>query len=67
MVIRPMYSNPPLHGARIVHRLLVDPKLRKEWEDELSMVANRILKMRSLLKEELINCGAKGNWDHITN
>ena len=27
MVIRPMYSNPPRHGARIVSTILEDPKL----------------------------------------
>jgi len=27
MVVRPMYSNPPRHGARIVTTILEDPKL----------------------------------------
>ena len=26
LVIRPMYSNPPTHGARIVEKILADPK-----------------------------------------
>lgn len=42
LVIRPMYSNPPLHGARIIAKILNNPQLRKEWEIELKMVAKRI-------------------------
>ena len=31
IVIRPMYSNPPINGARIVETVLNTPALRKEW------------------------------------
>jgi aspartate aminotransferase len=31
ILIRPMYSNPPIHGARIVAGILGDPKLNEEW------------------------------------
>ena len=31
LIIRPMYSNPPAHGARIVSTVLSDPTLFKEW------------------------------------
>jgi aspartate/tyrosine/aromatic aminotransferase len=34
MVIRPMYSNPPVHGARLVAEVLGDPKLRTQWATE---------------------------------
>jgi aspartate aminotransferase, mitochondrial len=34
MVIRPMYSNPPVHGARLVAEVLGDPKLRAQWATE---------------------------------
>jgi aspartate/tyrosine/aromatic aminotransferase len=30
-------------------------------------MADRIIKMRALLKENLENLGSKHNWDHITN
>ena len=33
ILIRPMYSNPPIHGARIVTEILSNPELRKEWYD----------------------------------
>lgn len=31
ILIRPMYSNPPIHGARIVDKILSDPALKKQW------------------------------------
>ena len=30
-IIRPMWSNPPIHGARIVLEILRSPQLFKEW------------------------------------
>ena len=66
-IIRPMYSNPPAHGARIVAKVLGDPVLYKKWKQELQVMSGRILEMRTLLKQELINLGTPGNWDHITS
>ena len=48
-------------------RILENPQLKKEWEEELIMVSNRILEMRKVLKEELIKNKCSGNWDHIIN
>lgn len=31
ILIRPMYSNPPIHGARIVDIVLHDPSLKSLW------------------------------------
>lgn len=31
ILIRPMYSNPPINGARIANEILGDPKLRADW------------------------------------
>ena len=31
ILIRPMYSNPPIHGARIVSEILSTPELRTQW------------------------------------
>lgn len=35
ILIRPMISNPPIHGARIVQEILADKGLRQEWYAEL--------------------------------
>lgn len=31
LVIRPMYSNPPINGARIVTEILTNPQYRDQW------------------------------------
>lgn len=66
-VIRPMYSNPPLHGALIAARILGDPALRESWMNELKEVSNRIIQMRGQLRGELEKLGTPGDWSHITN
>ena len=67
MTIRPMYSNPPLHGALIVSTILADAQLTAGWRQELKQVADRIILMRSRLVEELTKIGVPGDWTHITS
>ena len=31
IIIRPLYSNPPINGARIANEILTNPELYKEW------------------------------------
>jgi len=31
IIVRPMYSNPPIHGARIVSTILSTPDLYHQW------------------------------------
>lgn len=35
---RPMYSNPPVHGALIVSTILDDPDLKKLWLKEVKVL-----------------------------
>ncbi|TPX38597.1 aspartate transaminase [Synchytrium endobioticum] len=66
IAIRPIYSNPPLAGARIVKEVLSRPELRKEWHGEVKVMAERIICMRSCLRNLLIETyKSKRNWDHI--
>jgi aspartate aminotransferase len=60
-------SNPPAYGARIASRILNDPVLFKEWEDDLRTMSGRILDMRAGLRERLEKKGTPGSWDHITS
>jgi aspartate aminotransferase len=53
MVIRANYSSPPVHGARIVDKVLNDAANLQQWKDELSAVAGRIIEMRSALRGKL--------------
>jgi len=65
-IARSEYSNPPKFGALIVNYVMSDPELRKEWDEEISMMGNRIKQMREMLKKKLIEVGSKRNWDSIT-
>lgn len=67
ILIRPLYSNPPIHGARIAGTILNDAALNKQWLSEVKGMAERIIKMRALLKENLEKLGSKHDWSHITN
>jgi aspartate aminotransferase len=62
-----MYSNPPVHGARLVNEILSDPVLRKQWRGECKSMAERIQLMRSLLRNKLKEVGSTKDWKHITD
>ncbi|KAL4440725.1 hypothetical protein ABPG77_000434 [Micractinium sp. CCAP 211/92] len=64
---RPMYSNPPLHGALLVHTILSDPELKQQWYGEVKGMADRIISMRSLLRQNLESLGSPHSWQHITD
>jgi len=66
-IIRPMYSSPPIHGARIVKEVLGDPALQAQWTDECRAMAERIQAMRALLREGLAKAGSTRDWAHITD
>jgi aspartate aminotransferase, mitochondrial len=66
IIIRPMYSNPPAHGARIAAAILNTPELYGEWEAEVGMMAKRIISMRERLYDMLSkDLKAPGEWGHI--
>ncbi|KAM7260148.1 hypothetical protein ACFE04_015889 [Oxalis oulophora] len=52
-IARPMYSNPPVHGARIVANIVGDPSLFNEWKAEMEMMAGRIKNVRQKLFDSL--------------
>jgi aspartate aminotransferase, mitochondrial len=67
ILIRPMYSNPPINGARIVNEILSDPELRKEWLGDVKGMADRIISVRAKLRDNLEKNGSTRDWSHITN
>jgi aspartate aminotransferase len=67
LVIRPMYSTPPMHGALIVHKVLSNPEYFKRWSDELEKVSHRIIEVRALLRKKLEDLKTPGTWEHITS
>ena len=66
LIIRPMYSSPPIHGAGIVKTVLGDEKLAAQYYTECAEMASRISDMRTLLKDELEAAGSELDWSHVT-
>lgn len=63
---RPMYSNPPVHGARIVANVVGDPALFDEWRAEMQLMAGRIKEVRQKLYNELSSKDKKGkDWSFV--
>lgn len=62
-LIRPMYSNPPIHGSRIVETIFADETLMTEWLADLDAVVGRLNVVRDKLYEKLDKTNY--NWDHL--
>mmetsp|Transcript_18541 Transcript_18541/g.31173 ORF Transcript_18541/g.31173 Transcript_18541/m.31173 type:complete len:428 (+) Transcript_18541:77-1360(+) len=67
MIARPMYSNPPIHGASLVSTVLGDPELKSLWYKEVKGMADRIIDMRASLRTELEASGSTLKWNHVTD
>lgn len=65
-IARPMYSNPPIHGARIVANVVGDPALFNEWKEEMQLMAGRIKSVRQILYDSLCAKDKSGkDWSFI--
>lgn len=62
-LIRPMYSNPPIHGSRIVETIFSNDNLLKEWLSDLDSVVGRLNVVRDKLYQKLDK--SNYNWDHL--
>jgi len=67
ILIRPMYSNPPRHGARIATEVMTNPELRAQWLKDVKGMADRIISMRTQLRDGLAKNGSSRDWKHITD
>jgi len=62
-----MYSNPPIHGARIVDIILNDPTLTASWHADLKKMSSRMMDMRLGLVSKLTAAGNPHDWSHVTS
>ncbi|ORC84593.1 putative aspartate aminotransferase, mitochondrial [Trypanosoma theileri] len=65
ILIRSMYSNPPIFGARVVNSVLNSPELTAIWRKELNMMSGRLRDVRHRLVKELKDCGSTLDWSHV--
>ena len=64
-IVRREYSSPPKFGAIIVNNILSNDELKKEWLEEVKMIAKRVKDMRVALKNKLEEVGSKLDWNCI--
>lgn len=64
-IVRGIYSNPPLHGAKVAEKILSSESLSKMWRDELEEMRLRIIEMRKVLVKGLKDCGGGTDFDHV--
>ncbi len=64
-VVRTNYSNPPTHGGAIVAAVLANKELRRQWEEELAVMRERIRTMRTDLVAELQELGVKQDFSFV--
>uniref|UniRef100_A0A0L0NU48 Aminotransferase class I/classII large domain-containing protein n=1 Tax=Candidozyma auris TaxID=498019 RepID=A0A0L0NU48_CANAR len=62
-LIRPIYSNPPIHGSRIVETIFANENLYQEWLSDLDQVVGRLNVIRDKLYQKLDK--SNYNWDHL--
>ena len=65
VIVRGMYSNPPSTGALIVGRILSDPQLFLEWEEDMKEMSGRMLAVRRQLFDLLVANKTPGDWTHV--
>lgn len=65
ILARPMYSNPPIYGSRIVSTILGNPELKSQWLADVKTMADRIINMRNSLANLLKAKGSLHDWSHI--
>lgn len=64
---RPLYSNPPIHGARIVDIVLGDKDLTASWHNDLKVMSARMAEMRAALRKGLADRSNEHDWSHVTS
>lgn len=64
-VIRTNYSNPPTHGGIVAAAVLSSPELRKQWEEELAGMRDRIRAMRTGLVDKLKAAGVAQDFSFV--
>lgn len=63
--IRTIYSNPPLHGGKVVETILASDELRQLWEHELGEIRQRIQDLRNQFAEKLEALIGGKSFDYI--
>ncbi len=64
-IARAIYSNPPVHGARIVAEVVGNEDMFTEWKQEMEGMAGRIkVSMHSMVSAALSCCSSRAHRQH---
>ncbi|XP_071053514.1 aspartate aminotransferase, mitochondrial-like [Onthophagus taurus] len=66
ILVRGVYSSPPVNGSRIAMKILEDSGLRADWQSEIREMSDRISDVRKALAKSLHEVGSKASWEHLT-
>ncbi|KAL3132881.1 L-asparaginase 1 [Trebouxia sp. C0009 RCD-2024] len=66
-IARAIYSNPPVHGARIVAEVVGNEDMFTEWKQEMEGMAGRIKTVRQVLRDHLEKINPDKDWSFITS
>ena len=66
-VARRLYSVPPAHGAIVVGMILADAALRQSWSTELEGMCQRIISMRKLFTDKMVEKGSKQDFSFVSS
>ena len=67
-LIRPMYSNPPINGAKIINTIMESDTLYSEWNKECLGMAKRMTDIRFALRDRLTakSLSDPDRWEYLT-
>jgi len=65
VLVRQMYSEPPVFAAEIVKGILKDPKLKLLWLEELSEMRDRMYQAREDFISLISKKDPEGNWERL--
>lgn len=65
-IFRAECSSSPAFGARIVSTVMKDTSLEKEWKENLTAIALRLVETRKTILKKLTERGTPGDWTHVT-
>ncbi|XP_071387411.1 putative aspartate aminotransferase, cytoplasmic 2 [Centroberyx affinis] len=65
-LVRALWAQPSVRGARVVATVLSNPAHLVEWQEGVKRIVERCMLIRERLRERLRLLGSPGCWDHLT-
>ncbi|XP_071780777.2 putative aspartate aminotransferase, cytoplasmic 2 [Centroberyx gerrardi] len=65
-LVRALWAQPSVGGARVVATVLSNPAHLVEWQEGVKRIVERCMLIRERLRERLRLLGSPGCWDHLT-